>query len=252
MTIVVEESTIALDRATIIKAFQIDDFCKTGHPSHCLLKPPAEPYIQYITTHLPRPVQAPSRSTSRDRRARSRSADVISWPTEWAVDKSSFRVALKRFEAATRQLAELLRPPSIGNTPPRSPLQAPITSIMGDRGANASGSNQPAVDPALLATIQQIVQTSMQGMMQGMRPAANPDAGMPDPPRSGKLRAEDLGYFDPDYESENNESIVSVGRHIYYRDMFVWIDHLKDLVKNHSEEEVRPMITQALRGGALI
>lgn len=34
--------------------------------------------------------------------------------------------------------------------------------------------------------------------------------------------------------------------------MFVWIDYLKDLVKNHTEDEVRSMITQAFRGGALI
>ena len=33
--------------------------------------------------------------------------------------------------------------------------------------------------------------------------------------------------------------------------MFVWIDHIKDLVKTHTVAEVRPMITQALRGGAL-
>lgn len=73
-----------------------------------------------------------------------------------------------------------------------------------------------------------------------------------DSPRTNKLRAEDLRYFDPDFESEHNESIVSSRRHVYYRDMFVWIDHIKNLIKNHSEAEVRSMIIQALRGGVLI
>ena len=30
----------------------------------------------------------------------------------------------------------------------------------------------------------------------------------------GKLRAEDLGYSDPNYESKHNKSIISVDRHV--------------------------------------
>ena len=97
-----------------------------------------------------------------------------------------------------------------------------------------------------------MIQNGIQQAMQQLRPN---NAGVADQaadtPRS-RLRAEDLGFFDPDYESEHNESIISSGRHVYYRDMFVWIDHLKDLVKNHTEDEVRSIITQAFRGGALI
>ena len=69
---------------------------------------------------------------------------------------------------------------------------------------------------------------------------------------TSKLRVENLEYFDPDYKSERNEFIVSFDRYVYYRDMFVWIDHLKDLAKNHSEKELRSLITQAFRGGVLI
>ena len=65
---------------------------------------------------------------------------------------------------------------------------------------------------------------------------------MVQPELRSKLRVEDLGYFDLYYESETNEAIVSVGRHVYYRDMFIWIDYIKDLVKTYSEAEVRPMI----------
>lgn len=193
--------------------------------------------MHYIITHLPRPAQQ-SEASSRDRRAKARSIDLISWPADWSIDKTSFRAALKRFDSATIQLAELLLPPSVGNTPASTPPRV----TMGDR---ANPPPNPPVDPALIAAIQQIVQTAM----AGMRPAAPEGA---DSSRHGRLRAEDLAYFDPDYESEHNESIVSAGRHIYYRDMFVWIDHIKDLVRTHGEEEVRPMITQAFRGGALI
>ena len=54
-----------------------------------------------------------------------------------------------------------------------------------------------------------------------MRSITNPDAGISDLLYLGKLRAKDLKYFNPDYESENNKSIISVSRYIYYRDIFV-------------------------------
>ena len=46
---------------------------------------------------------------------------------------------------------------------------------------------------------------------------------IPDPPArtDKKLRADDLGYFDPDFESDYNNSIISLGRYIYYRDIFI-------------------------------
>ena len=53
-------------------------------------------------------------------------------------------------------------------------------------------------------------------------PGSNVNAAVTDlANRAGKLGVEDLGYFDPDYESEKNESIVSPGRHVYYRDIFL-------------------------------
>ena len=70
---------------------------------------------------------------------------------------------------------------------------------------------------------------------------ANPPP--PDPPRPGKLRVEDLKFFNPDFKSEHNEAIISSGRHIYYRNMFIWIDHLKDLAKIYGDTDVRPIIT---------
>ena len=235
--------------------------------------------MHYITTHLAKPVQQSSASSSRDRRARSRSIDPdppITWPGDWSIDKAAFRSALKAFDVATAELSKLLVPSLAGTQEPSdqsepSTLSQPSTasSTMGDRnqghqanqgsqGNQSSGHpNPPHLDPALLDAIRQIVRSSVEGI-QGRRPDGGGGNGpgnnaAADPAsRAGKLRAEDLGYFDPDYESEKNESIVSVGRHVYYRDMFVWIDHLKDLVKNHSEEELRPMVTQAFRGGVLV
>ena len=252
--VIVGQTTLALDRSTVATAFQIDDFLRTGHNHLSLLKASTDGCVHYITTHLPlaRPKQqATAAGSSREQRARSRSESVeptssITWPGDWGLDKATFRAALKKFDLATAELSELLKPSPDQSEegPTSSQPSADQDVIMGDRNQDGRSNqnqhqrnqsqgnpppNPPPVDPALLAAIQQIVQNSLQGI-QGRRPDGG-DGGGNDPDdnaaaaalanRDRKLRSEDLGYFDPDYESEKNEAIVSVGRHVYYRDMFI-------------------------------
>ena len=81
--------------------------------------------------------------------------------------------------------------------------------------------NPTDLDPALLTAIEQIVQKGGPNQ-RGNDQSSNANAAVTDlANRAVKLRVEDLGYFDPDYESEKNESIVSAGRHVYYRDIFL-------------------------------
>ena len=60
--------------------------------------------------------------------------------------------------------------------------------------------------------------------------------------RFDKLKIENLNYFDLDYKNESNDFIVNSNRHIYYRDIFVWIDYLKDLIRNYNKKKLRSMI----------
>ena len=55
--------------------------------------------------------------------------------------------------------------------------------------------------------------------MQGIRSIV--DMRILDLSRLDKLRAKNLGYFNLDYESEYNKSIISISRYIYYRDIFI-------------------------------
>ena len=43
---------------------------------------------------------------------------------------------------------------------------------------------------------------------------------------------DDIEYFDFIYENEKNNSIVNVSRYIYYRDIFIFVDKLKNLKKS--------------------
>ena len=68
-----------------------------------------------------------------------------------------------------------------------------------------------------------------------------PQPALPPPPTSAwspyknALRAEDVGYFDPDFKPSEQEHgnttpgpVVNVGKHAYYLDVFVFVDYLNE------------------------
>ena len=44
------------------------------------------------------------------------------------------------------------------------------------------------------------------------------------------LRAEKIKYFDSEYQNAIIESIINVDKYIYYRDVFIFVDRLKNLI----------------------
>ena len=62
----------------------------------------------------------------------------------------------------------------------------------------------------------------------------------------------DIEYFDSTYENEKNNSIVNVDRYIYYRDVFIFVDRLKNLKKNFVDARVRELVVFCLRNETLI
>ena len=78
----------------------------------------------------------------------------------------------------------------------------------------------------------------------------------PTPPKAPK--PEEVGYFDPDYKQEEGHTtakslaynpVVSVGKHIYYTEVYAFVDRLKDLEQQHHEVGVD--VAASLRGSAL-
>ena len=65
--------------------------------------------------------------------------------------------------------------------------------------------------------------------------------------------AENVGYFDSDYENSfgTNQSIVSSERHNFYRDVFIFTDHLKDLKKTSSDFRMKKLIFICLKEDVL-
>lgn len=81
---------------------------------------------------------------------------------------------------------------------------------------------------------------------------APPSFATPSP--APKLRAEGIGYFDPEYQEEgkkNDTPIINAGKHVFYKDVFVFTERLKDLAKQHGDETIERLITSCLRGTVL-
>ena len=73
------------------------------------------------------------------------------------------------------------------------------------------------------------------------------------------LRAEDVGYFDPDFKPSEQEHgnttpspVVNAGKHAYYLDVFVFVDHLNELKRKYGPERMQDFISSCLRGTAQI
>ena len=93
-----------------------------------------------------------------------------------------------------------------------------------------------------------------QGRRGEQGPPGNP--GQPGPPgmdavggNTGALKADDVGYFDPACEGEG--PVVSVGRHMFYKDIYAFVDRLKDLASIKGDEKIREILPTCFRGEAL-
>ena len=64
---------------------------------------------------------------------------------------------------------------------------------------------------------------------------------------------ENIDYFDSRRENEKNTKIVvNVDRHVYYKNVFVFIDKLKNFEKKSSDYRVRQFIVECLRENVII
>lgn len=69
------------------------------------------------------------------------------------------------------------------------------------------------------------------------------------------LRAEEVGYFDPEFQQEHGNThgpVVNAGKYVYYRDVYIFVDRLKDLANRKPPDQVKDVITECMRGSALI
>ena len=71
--------------------------------------------------------------------------------------------------------------------------------------------------------------------------------------QSAVKSVENVNYFDFDYENsfDTNQFIVNSKRHNFYRDVFIFIDHLKNLKKTFFDFRMKKLINICLKKNAL-
>ena len=61
--------------------------------------------------------------------------------------------------------------------------------------------------------------------------------------------SEDVDFFDSNLKDlfDKNSHIIIVGRHIYYRDVFIFIDRLKNLKKSFSRFKIKKYVVDCMK-----
>jgi hypothetical protein len=93
----------------------------------------------------------------------------------------------------------------------------------------------PAPAPAIVPAI-----------VPAVTPAFEPSASF----KSIPFRADEVGYFDPDLDANAEGDMVTVGKDLWFRDVFLFTDRLKDIATTKADV-VRANWTACLRGTAL-
>ena len=70
----------------------------------------------------------------------------------------------------------------------------------------------------------------------------------PESPPNREWKAEEVGFFDPSLEDPQDVTIVTVGRHSFYRDVYAFVDRLKDMAKQRPSEKLRTVLPKCFRG----
>lgn len=81
-------------------------------------------------------------------------------------------------------------------------------------------------------------------------PALNPRSDAAPVFMTKELDPEEVGFFDPEYEGTG--AVVNAGTNVFYRDVYAFVDRLKDLEQIKGEEKLRVVLPQCFRGSALI
>jgi hypothetical protein len=65
-----------------------------------------------------------------------------------------------------------------------------------------------------------------------------------------KWIVDEIDFFDSDIDED--DSIVNVERHVFYKDIYVFVDRLKNMISIREDDKLRTMLSQCFRDFALI
>ena len=70
---------------------------------------------------------------------------------------------------------------------------------------------------------------------------------------NNNLKIENVDYFDFDYEfNESNVSVVNAERHVFYIDVYIFVDRLKKLTARRDNDKMQKIIIVCLKDTTFI
>ena len=198
---------------------------------------------------LPTPAEQRSRAQSSPRRYQ-RSSEPISYYSDPKLSWEKSRPTTANTNMASAQ--ELGGGPSgtSGQNPQSSTAQAPAPpplqeqSMMSQLSGSTMSDNLKRDIAHIISTVmaQDPLRQQIQTQTQFRQDGPNGFNGQ------AYLKPEDVGYFDPEVEADGG--ITTVGKHIFYKDVYAFADRLRDLAAIKGLEKVQEVWTTCLRGTA--
>lgn len=245
------ETSTASSRTTRRRADVVDEVFNIDrhdyYPPAWVIDPPtfrraARGFVEAVT-----PLQTPTAASSEASIHTPRAEDPESLPLDSPVSTGNPPAA----QAPTPNIEPILYPaqPTAEPIPvldPVRPTPRVEISTMSQPNQNAGQTRSHGMSDDLLRDITQILATAFQTdpVRQALVAGTLPASASQGP----RLRAEDIGYFDPTTEGEG--TVIIQGKLDFYKDVYAFTDRLKDMEAGHGADAVRSLLPSCLRGSA--
>ena len=247
-----EPTTVQPSNSIIKIAHQLHSFVETTDRTQDLTREAGITAL-FITSKYPRPPEP----------AATRSGDSLSlYPRVWETDIATLRRAVKAFSdrtvalRATPDCIHFFRryePADVRRTPGHTPPGSPIPELVYERPI---GPNLPFTmnEDAIRRIVNDSVSAAMEQVVSRLATTTTPPMTPIVPVAPSKWMANDLGFFDPNYDDKTVHTAAAIehaGKDTFFRDVHLFLDRAKQLGATKGFKAVRDNLWLSLRGNAL-
>ena len=246
----------------VLLTFELIRFIESDHQYISLVKSTIKTKLTNIIECQLRSAITSNSDIDRTRNTSETSDLFRAWSLNWATNKPLFRKALRKFEnhfsdfQSTTDSDDLRKESSNSFQysiikQSRHASAADMTLAIEFFTAVSTASNQ-VEDDRITVIVTRILKAYFRNKKIDVASNANSNANLIDESKSfiKEWTYEDIEFFDSNYEK--NEFIVNVDKHVFYRNVYAFIDKLKDMTMHRKSNKIRNVISQCLRESALI
>ena len=274
-------TSTVVDRNIALLAYQINEFIETEHRYENIVLDQIKNSIAFIVIEYFRVSFSDSTTRSSRSQSRSRSVEASSWSSEWSIDRVAFRQAIRSFEQKISVLTSLvintsefdsseldfskldlseLDSSNIFFTSPHSEITEEISrSKMSDNRNEFSETQKREMTTIIVNAIAKAFRNHVDENDSSSDDNENNSFDLDNDNEDRRdndqdWKTNDVEYFDLEYEGLANmgSSIVNVDRHVFYRDVYVFVNRLKNMTSLRDDQKLRTVVSQCLREFALI